>query len=65
MKKAPRWGLERVVMPDWLLAIFVKPFVFLAVFVVIYFIKEAIWRVLPDGKIKRVLFSPLPGHRER
>ncbi len=50
-------------MPDWLLAVFVKPFIFLAFFVVIYFVKEAIWKLLPDSKFKRVLFSPLPGHR--
>jgi len=52
-------------MPGWLLAVFLKPFIFLVFCVLIYFVKAAIWKLLPDGKVKRILFSPLPGHRER
>jgi hypothetical protein len=52
-------------MEMWLLALIVKPFVAVAFFLLAWAISRVIWRYLPDSKIKRILFSPLPGHRKR
>jgi len=54
----------RAFMPmTWLLSLLLKPLVALLVLVPAYMLAELIWRWMPDGKIKRILFSPLPGHR--
>jgi hypothetical protein len=45
---------------NWLLALLIKPF---AAFVVICFallLSRLLYRILPEGKIKKALFSPLP-----
>lgn len=52
-------------MPDWALAIIVKPFIALLFLFVVWLIAKAIYKVMPEGRLKRILFSPLPGHRER
>lgn len=49
----------------WLLGVFLKPFVAVLFFTVAWLISRVIWRLLPDGKLRRLLFSPLPGHRKR
>lgn len=49
----------------WLLGVFLKPFFAVVFFTVAWLISRLIWRWLPDGKVKRILFSPLPGHRKR
>ena len=50
-------------MESWLLALVLKPFFALVFFLLAYFIALAIWKLMPDSKLKRILFSPLPGHR--
>lgn len=47
----------------WLLSLLLKPFVALLLIVPAYLLAELVWRWMPDGKIKSILFSPLPGHR--
>lgn len=49
----------------WLLGVFLKPFFALVFFTFTWLVSRLIWKILPDGKIKKVLFSPLPGHRKR
>jgi hypothetical protein len=46
-------------------AMLLKPFVALVVFFFVFLIAGAVHRYMPDGKLKRVLFSPLPGHKRR
>jgi len=48
---------------DWAIGLLVKPFIAFAFLVLILLIKELVWRVLPESKFKRVLFSPLRRHR--
>lgn len=52
-------------MEDWLLGIFLKPFFALLFLVPVFLIAGLIDRYMPDSKLKRILFSPLPGHRKR
>lgn len=47
----------------WLLAIVLKPFVAVVMIFVAVCVAMLVHRWLPDGKLKRILFSPLPGHR--
>lgn len=64
MAKAPQWAPSggRV---DLFLAVLLKPFVALAVFVPVGLLADWIYRKLPNGRLKKILFSPLPGHRQR
>lgn len=41
----------------WVIALIVKPIAVLAIFVPVWFIERALHRVIPDGKIKRLLYS--------
>jgi hypothetical protein len=43
----------------------VKPFVALLILVPALLLARLIQRYLPDGRLKRLLFSPLPGHKRR
>ncbi len=52
-------------MDDWLLALLLKPFFAVLFFFFVFCLARVIRRLMPDGKLKRILFSPLPGHRER
>lgn len=52
-------------MVDFFLAVFFKPFIVFVLFLLVYLIAQLFWKVLPDGRIKRILFSPLPGHEAR
>jgi hypothetical protein len=52
-------------MENWLIALVLKPFVAVIFFVLAWAISRLFWRYLPEGKVKKVLFSPLPGHRKR
>ena len=45
------------------LAILIKPFVALVVFFFVYWIAHFIYKKMPDGRLKKILFSPLPGHK--
>jgi hypothetical protein len=47
------------------LAVLLKPFIALLIMVPVYLICGAIERWMPESKLKRLLFSPLPGHRSR
>ena len=42
-----------------------KPLAALIVLVPVLLLSKAIHRWMPDGKLKRILFSPLPGHKGR
>lgn len=44
---------------SWLIAIVIKPFVALAILVPVRVATEALRVRMPEGKLKRVLFSPL------
>jgi len=46
----------------WLLAVFLKASVGFVLMLLVYLVARGVNRLLPDGKIKRALFSPLPGH---
>ena len=47
------------------LAILLKPFVALVIFSIVFLIAGLIHKLMPEGRLKRILFSPLPGHRRR
>lgn len=42
------------------LSVFLKPFVAFVFFALAYVVSRILWRLIPDGKIKRALYSPLP-----
>lgn len=48
-----------------MLAIFLKPFVALAILVPVRVATELLRAKMRDGKLKRILFSPLPGQGSR
>lgn len=52
-------------MEMWVLGIFLKPFIALLFLSIVWIVAAVIYRYMPDSRIKRILFSPLPGHRER
>lgn len=53
-------------MPDTLLAaILLKPFVALAYGCAVWAVQRAIWGMLPDGRLRRVLFAPLRIHKQK
>ena len=47
------------------IAILLKPFVALAFLTAALLIAGLVHKYMPDSKIKRILFSPLPGHKSR
>jgi len=47
------------------LAILLKPFVALVFLTAALLIAGLIHKYMPDSKLKRILFSPLPGHKRR
>jgi len=50
---------------EWLLATMLKGFIALVLFVPVLVVSRLIYRYMPDSKFKRILFSPLPGHKDR
>lgn len=42
---------------EWLLAVALKPLVFLGLFLFAYFAARVVQRVLPDGRVKQVLYD--------
>lgn len=52
-------------MENWILGLIIKPLVALAVFVPVLLLSRWLYKVMPDSKLKRRLFSPLPGHEPR
>ena len=45
-------------MPTWLLAVVLKPFILLIVFVgIVWPIKVLFWKFLPDGQMNKLLFT--------
>jgi hypothetical protein len=50
---------------NWLLALLIRPFVAVLFIFVAFAISRLIWRWMPDSKLKRILFSPLPGYKPR
>lgn len=49
----------------WLLSVFLKPFIATIVLTLVLLLAALIYRGLPDGRLKRWLFAPLPGHKPR
>jgi hypothetical protein len=45
----------------WLL----RPFVALSFFVLAWLVAALVHKYMPDGRLKRLLFAPLPGHKRR
>ena len=50
---------------DLLLAMLLKPFIAVVVFFFVFLIAGLVHKHMPDSKVKRILFSPLPGHKAR
>ncbi len=48
-----------------LLTILLKPFVALVILVPALMLSHWLHRRMPDSRLKRVLFAPLPGHKPR
>ena len=46
------------------IALLVKPFAALAFFLVAWLIAKALKRLIPEGRLKQVLYSPLPWLRK-
>lgn len=49
----------------WLMAVLLKGIIGFAFLSLVFVIAAVVYRIMPDSKIKRILFSPLPGHRKR
>lgn len=45
------------------LAVLLKPFIAVPVFFLVFLVASLVHKYLPDGKLKKILFSPLPGHK--
>lgn len=50
---------------DLFLMILLKGFVLVIFLAGVRLLAKGIWRLLPEGRLKRILFAPLPGHRKR
>jgi len=50
---------------DLFLAVVVRPLIALVVLALVLLFADWIFRKLPPGRLKRLLFRPLPGHRQR
>lgn len=48
----------------WLLSIVLKPFILVVFFVLVWLIAAGLHKVIPEGRIKRILYSPLPWLRD-
>lgn len=46
-------------MPNWLLALVLKPFVGLCYGLFVWGVSYLVWRLLPDGRVKRALLTPI------
>lgn len=57
----PQWGNNM----SWWLAVLLKPFVALVFFLLAWAVARALHRVIPEGKAKRILYSPLPWLRKK
>jgi hypothetical protein len=42
-----------------------KPFIAVPVFFLVFLIAALVHKYMPEGKLKKILFSPLPGHKAR
>lgn len=52
-------------METFVMAMIVKPFFAVVLFTFIFLLAALIYRYMPDSKLKRILFAPLPGHKAR
>ena len=52
-------------MPNWMISIVVQPIALFCLFVPVYFLAKWLKRVIPDGRVKRALYAPLPGQKAR
>jgi hypothetical protein len=47
------------------LALLIQPFAGVLLFAFALWIARKLFRKLPDGRLRRFLFSPIPGHKPR
>lgn len=47
------------------LSMLLKPFVAFVLLLPVFLIAALVHKYMPDSKIKRLLFRPLPGHKRR
>lgn len=64
-RKSPHMAGNGGEVENWILGLIIKPLVALAVFVPVLLLSRWLYKVIPDSKLKRLLFSPLPGHKGR
>jgi hypothetical protein len=50
---------------DWWLAVLLKPFAALVFFLFVWLIARVLHGLIPEGKAKRLLYSPLPWLRKK
>ncbi len=50
---------------SWVIALLLYPFVAVAFFAGARVLSQRMRKYLPEGRFKRMLYSPLPGHGER
>jgi hypothetical protein len=63
MKKPAQGGLRWGMNFFW--GLLFAPFFAVLFFGTALWLSRKLWKRLPDSRIKRLLFSPLPGHRPR
>ncbi len=49
----------------WIVSLIVRPFFAVLLILLAVGLSRLVWRFLPDSRLKRWLFSPLPGHSRR
>lgn len=47
---------------EWVIALIVRPFALLAILALVLPIRLITMRLLPDGKVKRLLLTPIKGY---
>ena len=50
---------------DLVIGLLVKPFVAFVVLFFVVLLAGLIYKLMPEGRLKRILFSPLPGQKRR
>lgn len=50
---------------SWLFGLLLKPFIAVAFFVVVFVLARLAHALIPDGKVKDTLFTPLSGSKRR
>lgn len=50
---------------SWLIAVFLRPFAALVVFLLAWWLSKLIYRLIPAGRIRQALYSRLPSRIRR